>query len=131
MLATLLRLQHNKSAVNDEVVLTLVVLCQEMGSTFGRYLNDVMPVLMVGLARHQDLSVCRICINAIGDIAREVPGGLENYADGCVRCVWRRRAGSSHARVWAFSRRLLILRKFSTCSEHRHIPCTAGSFEAK
>ena len=84
VLATLLRLQHNKQAVNDEVVLTMDVLCQEMGSAFGRYLSEVMPVLMVGLARHQDLGVCRICINTVGDIAREVSAGLETYADGCA-----------------------------------------------
>ena len=84
VMEALLKLQASRQAVNDEVVMTMSVLCQEQGTAFHRYLPHVMPTMMAGVARHEDLQVCRVCINALGDIAREVTEHLQPYADQCV-----------------------------------------------
>ena len=80
----LLKLQGSRDAINDEAILTMSVLCLEQGPDFARYLQHIMPSLLTGLSRHEDLQVCRICINTVGDIAREVSDGIAPYADQCA-----------------------------------------------
>jgi hypothetical protein len=80
----LIRLQSSRDAISDEAIMTMSVLCLEQGSDFVKYLQPIMPFLLTGLGRHEDVQVCRICINAVGDIAREVGDGIAPFADKCV-----------------------------------------------
>lgn len=56
----LLKLQSARDAINDEAVLAMSVLCIEQGREFARYLQHIMPGLLVGLSRHEDLQVCLV-----------------------------------------------------------------------
>jgi hypothetical protein len=55
VMEALLKLQATRQSVNDEVVMTMSVLCQEQGAAFKRYLQHAMPHIITGLTRHEDL----------------------------------------------------------------------------
>ena len=55
VMEAVLKVQATRSAVNDEVIMTMSVLCQEQGAPFSRYLPHVIPHIMAGLIRHEDL----------------------------------------------------------------------------
>lgn len=80
----LLKVQSNRTSVSEEVVMAMSVLCLEQGAEFSRYLQHIMPTILAGLSRHEDLEVCRICVNTVGDIAREVMEHVLPYADPCA-----------------------------------------------
>lgn len=84
VMEALLKVQNSRSSVSEEVVMAMSVLCLEQGSDFSRYLQHIMPTILAGLSRHEDLEVCRICVNTVGDIAREVMEHVLPYADPCV-----------------------------------------------
>jgi hypothetical protein len=85
IMEALLKVQNSRSAVNEEVVMAMSVLCLEQGADFHRYLPHIMPAILAGLARHEDLEVCRICVNTVGDIAREVQEHVQPFADQYAR----------------------------------------------
>lgn len=84
VMEALLKVQNSRTSVSEEVVMAMSVLCLEQGPDFSRYLQHIMPTILAGLSRHEDLEVCRICVNTIGDIAREVMEHVQPYADPCV-----------------------------------------------
>ena len=77
------KVQNSRQSVSEEVVMAMSVLCLEQGPQFHRYLPHVMTTILAGLSRHEDLEVCRVCVNTVGDIAREVQEHVANYADPC------------------------------------------------
>lgn len=81
VMEALLKVQNSRTSVSEEVVMAMSVLCLEQGSDFSRYLQHIMPTILAGLSRHEDLEVCRICVNTVGDIAREVMEHVLAYAD--------------------------------------------------
>ena len=83
VMEALLKVQNSRSSVSEEVVMAMSVLCLEQGTDFSRYLQHIMPTILAGLSRHEDLEVCRICVNTVGDIAREVLEHVLPYADPC------------------------------------------------
>lgn len=84
VMEALLQVQNSRQSVSEEVVMAMSVLCQEQGPQFHRYLPHVMTTILAGLSRHEDLEVCRVCVNTVGDIAREVQEHVANYADPCA-----------------------------------------------
>ena len=84
VMEALLKVQNSRQSVSEEVVMAMSVLCLEQGPQFHRYLPHVMATILAGLSRHEDLEVCRVCVNTVGDIAREVQEHIANYADPCA-----------------------------------------------
>jgi hypothetical protein len=84
VMEALLKVQNSRQSVSEEVVMAMSVLCLEQGSQFHRYLPHIMPTILAGLSRHEDLEVCRVCVNTVGDVAREVQEYVVNYADPCA-----------------------------------------------
>jgi hypothetical protein len=81
VMEALLKVQNSRQSVSEEVVMAMSVLCLEQGKDFHRYLPHVMTTILAGLSRHEDLEVCRVCVNTVGDIAREVQEHIAQYAD--------------------------------------------------
>jgi importin subunit beta-1 len=56
--------------VHEETVLASGALCSALGKQFLPFMGQFMPVLRVGLGRHEEETVCGICVATLGDVAR-------------------------------------------------------------
>ena len=81
IMEALIAVQNTRTAVSEEVMLTFSALCLAQGYDFGKYISHITMPLLTGLARHQEYQVCRVCVNALGDIAREIKSQLLPFAD--------------------------------------------------
>lgn len=81
IMEALIMVQNSRAAVNEEVMLTMSALCLAQGKEFHKYMQYIIAHLMTGLTRHEEYQVCRVCVNTLGDIAREIQEHLAPWAD--------------------------------------------------
>jgi len=72
------------AGVYEEAMLTANALIQVVEGDFKRYMNDLMPHLIVGLNDWQAHTGCNISVGIVGDIARDLASDTFPYCDKII-----------------------------------------------
>ncbi|MEW5305276.1 MAG: hypothetical protein WDW38_005680 [Sanguina aurantia] len=85
IMETLLRVLHSNSAgVSEEAMRTVGAFTYGLGRNFMKYMPQFYPYLKMGLTNYQEWEVCLSSVGVLGDVCRNVEGGILPYCDDLV-----------------------------------------------
>jgi importin subunit beta-1 len=79
---------QGQPCVHEETVLATGALAIAIGDKFEVFMAQVMPILRVGIQRHEELTVCGICIATVGDLGRSLNKKMLPYCDDLLTVMY-------------------------------------------
>mmetsp|Transcript_6215 Transcript_6215/g.9298 ORF Transcript_6215/g.9298 Transcript_6215/m.9298 type:complete len:858 (-) Transcript_6215:252-2825(-) len=88
IMSLLLKVFENKFAVaQEEAFMAVGALADEMEGDFMKYMTVFNPILLQGLANHEEYQVCIVAVGVVGDLCRALEQNMLNYSDDIVRSL--------------------------------------------